>query len=411
MGSVYLFFISLLTPPATLAFAFYGFKKYPGHWKRFFPLFFLAFATLAYAYNPIGTPDLVRYFEMLDVCSTLTLSEVFRWFDDGLFVKNVVFWLVAHLKTYHLLPAITTGITYGVICYITCDSAIRLNCTKHIGLVLLFQIGILPYITIVCNVRNIVAFSLIILAVYRDTVQNRKNIVTLLLYVFPCFVHNTGFILIAFRVVALFSITAVIVAGVFAVISPVLIVFAYHNSSFLGSSSATRIVRRVITNAYWYMQDTDTSDWARAVAKSGAQHLNRYILMAAAVFLIVLLLWVLLKKKKEIKEFQTFSVFVLIICVFTLACNIFTIPAYWRFSAASFIASGFILNFVMNNYKRFPTYIKTVWLLLCGVMLIKIPLQVWMARLDVDLVDFISNGIITNIYVILYEVFRGLLLW
>ena len=91
-------------------------------------------------------------------------------------------------------------IVYGVAFYITCDVAEEYNAQSTIPAVIAIQGCMLPFFSIISNVRNVTAFSLIVLAVYLDTVKKKRNPVVLILYILPVFIHSSAIILVLLRI-------------------------------------------------------------------------------------------------------------------------------------------------------------------------------------------------------------------
>ena len=170
--------------PLALIVAVLGIWKNPSRWRLFFPMLVYVLFVGAYCYIP-GTNsnvDLVRYFPEVELYGEMSLSEAFSYADDVLYARDFLFWLCGHLHATHLVPAITTAAVYGVAGYISCDSAERCDAKRYIGGILLFQLMMLPYISIINNIRNVSGFSLIILAAYLDIVKQKKTIWVWLCY-------------------------------------------------------------------------------------------------------------------------------------------------------------------------------------------------------------------------------------
>ena len=109
--------------------------------------------------------DLVRYFQMIEQCKNLPFSQAFTWGNDGLVVKNLVFWIISRLGDVHILPALAAAIYYGVSAYLAVD---QYREGDKIYPIILFQLLTIPFLESLSNVRNVSAFALLILAAYRD---------------------------------------------------------------------------------------------------------------------------------------------------------------------------------------------------------------------------------------------------
>lgn len=392
---------ALLLPPILPVIATVGFWKDGTHWKRYIGFYVLTAALLAFSYVPLNEPDLVRYFEMLDDLKRTDLFQGLRFYDDGLIVKNFLFWLVAKTGINALLPAISTGTVYFAAAYMTCKTAELWNMQKYIGWVLLLQTVLLPYLSIVNNVRNICTFSLILLAVYRELILKKRNLATLLLYVLPCFIHDSAIVLIALRAAAALAKrwNPAIIAGVIFIPSAINLAYRYV---YLFDS--VEIVHSAILKAYWYMNDTDTTVWATAVSKSLWQRANRFAVLLLVAWIAVMIYHMLLRRKNE--WYAGFSEYLFLLCLVTLACNIFTTPQYWRFAAGVLLAAGGVLIPILALMKKNSRSFVLIPMLLYGMGYVF--LQLWQAKSIADVLPWMSHFITDNVYVILYTVLQSM---
>ena len=105
--------VLLLSAPLSIAVYLLGIAYRPKLWKKYTYLLVLSLAAIAYAYKPYGSPDLERYFEQLAECAKRSLSEVFALYGDSLYLRSILFWVLAKLGLGQLLPALTALCVYG----------------------------------------------------------------------------------------------------------------------------------------------------------------------------------------------------------------------------------------------------------------------------------------------------------
>lgn len=170
MAVLSIFFLFLPLPILTVVVFWFDICRDPKQWPKYIWLFLYPVFIFAYCIEPSYSNDLSRYFLQLERFENVSFREAFQISSDGLFVRDLLFWLIARTKNVHLLPAVTTSMLYAICMYITCDSARRMNKEKYIGVVMAFEVLIIPYFNIVCNIRNVTAFAFISLAAYRDLV-------------------------------------------------------------------------------------------------------------------------------------------------------------------------------------------------------------------------------------------------
>ena len=190
------YILIFLSTPLVGGYAALGLKKCPSKWKKYFLFYVVTIFIISYSCTPLNECDLTRYFDMVEIVSKLKSIKAIIFFqNDGLFIKNFIFWFIGKTGDYHLLPAFSNSIVYGVAGYITCSIASERKAEKYIPIIFVVQISMLPFFSITSNVRNICTISLVTLAVYLDLVKKKKSILICMLYILPCFIHSCGVII------------------------------------------------------------------------------------------------------------------------------------------------------------------------------------------------------------------------
>ncbi|MBQ6214579.1 MAG: EpsG family protein [Oscillospiraceae bacterium] len=390
-------------PVLAFGFAWYLMIKAPskkeGYTFYIYSMFILAYC---YEFSESSNVDLVRYFKQLEHIEGMTLSKASAYFNDGLVTEHVLFWIIAQLQMPHLLPAITTATVFGVGTYITYDSASieqRKNCWK----ILLVQLVMIPFFTVVANVRNVFAFSIVILAVYRDLVKSKRNLPTLILYLLAIFMHKTGIILFVLRILVPVFKRAYLLTVLLIFSLPVIIKFAYSHIylvTFGGNLGKT--ARRLISSSYNYLLGTEGSgnlaEYAQRLESSTGATVNRYIIMA---FMLGLFALYLIKyiKTKDMSNFQIYGV---LLCALTLACNVIDAPIYWRFAAAACLVLAPVF-YDFFDYQLFnPKTTNNIWVLIIMFLILRFAVQSYRSR-EIFTSPIAVNILITNAYTIMYQ--------
>lgn len=398
--------------PLCMLISVIGLWKNPSNWKKFLLLLGYAIFIISYTYQPLEESgvDLIRYFWDVEYCGRLSLKETIEYFNDGLFVENFLLWLVGHIGDVHLLPAISTTCVYIVACYITCDLATEYSVKRNIGWIILFQFMMIPLVSIINNVRNVFAFSAIILAAYLDIVKQKKNVLILFLYLIGCFMHLSAIFFLILRVIcrlAKKSLELVIVLPF--VMGPMIMLIHQNRSRFVLNfpmfsvgGSINNGIQLMIQKMYNYMID-ETSDYAIIAKNSRYFRTNRGVMMLSAALAIALIFYIVRFNKGIFKQDSKILVFVLLIGIMTLSCNIFAVPNYWRFSAASYVASGLLVVPIAANYKNLPVLIRSVFVLYIAIAVIGLLLQFWFARTTVSFLEWGGKIMVTNIYTIIIK--------
>lgn len=395
--------IILCFPPIALFYSLYGLKKYQSQYWYFMMIFIITIFVMGYIYEPINSSDLTRYFAELKICQGMSLRSYFAWAGDGLFVKDIIFWIIGKSNAFNILTGLSLAIVYGIDGWILYQSAMVNDRRDLVLEILVFQLFLLPFISVINNVRNISCFALIICAVYRETVLKKKDWKTWCFYILPCFVHHTGFLLVILRILAGFSWGAIITSFFMLMIAPQIIVILYKRTEIITNILGTGIVRRFLDSAYSYLMDDGKSGWSLMVSRSISQQLNKKIMMGIAILSIGLLIWIM---KEKICENYTYLVFNLLLCFITLTCNIFTIPAYWRFAAASTIASSYWYIILIKNINKASFIVKIMFFCLIVLGVSALIMQIWIGRNNIDIKIYILDFFLKNIYYTVFDILR-----
>jgi hypothetical protein len=385
----------------------------PKKWEKYLPLLVLALGVMAYAWIASVETDLTRYFDMAEGYGEYSLAQAFQAniLDNNLWVCIAVFWLAGKLGCVNLLPMLSVMVVYGVTFYITCDTAKTYHAEKCIPGILLLQFCLQPYVSIMGNIRNVTAFSLIVLASYRDLVQKKRNILTVVLYVLPIFIHPTALVLLLLRSVVFLSNKIKFIFLAIVAFLPQMIDFAYHNIINIIASYNSRIASiatSMILKAYWYVNDT-TSELAVHVANSKADTINRALMISIAVFVTLLIYFYYDRKLSEKKDGMIDFCFELAIVV--IACGWFTIGHYWRFTVALVCACGTLWIRVAQNLRTAPVWVRLAFQASPAVMALGLAIQLWNSRYITDYPAWMANIVLTNIWTILSDIVRGILAW
>ena len=389
--------------PVAGAYSLFGFYKDVRHWRRYFVFGVLVVFTIAYNYIPVGHPDLVRYLADISKAEHYSLIRYVELLGDGLIVKNVVFWFAGKLGIPHLVPALSATIVYGVTVYISYDYAERRGLLKNAFWVLIIQCMMLPFVGIVNNVRNVCAFALICLAIYRETVQKRINFVTIALYILPCFMHKTGFFIIVVRLLSALMGRYMVVAIIASISMPIIVEFLYKYYRFFERFGLIgSFISRSILTAYRSMVSTST--WANTVMSSRYHLTNRYIDLAVCVLMIIISL--LLSKKKQL-VYSRYMYFCQLMCVITLGTNVFRTPVYWRFFSAVIIAGGPIICLAISNLQK-NRHRENLWYMFIPLSAVLILfLNLYGYKENISYADLIINSLINPASVIAFTMLRN----
>lgn len=345
----------------------------PKKWKMFIIIYGLIIFIVSYLYIPQSYTDLYRYFQLLDLCKNTSFSnasyQLNNFYNDNLFIRNILFWVVANYANYHILPALTTTSVFYIGAYVIGDYAQRIKRLQLIAPMLLCEYLQLPLFGIMVNIRNVFAFSLIILAAYRDCVQHKRNINTLLLYILPCFLHTSAFLLVIFRFIAP-------LVKKLKYIIPLILLFIPEiiNLSYMYLDRLPSFLNSAVLKAYGYLKNDIATDWGNTVINSRFFKVQRFAMILIAIIVIILIYIAKISLSKSIESFVFFN---LLIWVATIGCNIFTSPHYWRFFSAGILSMNVLIANFSSVYKSLSVVVKILIATLYMSSLFMFILNVW----------------------------------
>ncbi|MCP2033608.1 hypothetical protein L1279_000591 [Planomicrobium sp. HSC-17F08] len=321
------------------------------------------FGVLAFAFIPVegSTSDLVYYFTQIDFMTGVTLHEVldFKNSRSSMVAAEIFYFMVNRLGNQHFLPAISMFITYAIATYITTDLGKRLKIKRgKVLLILIIIFFILPFPSLVSNVRNIMAFSISLLAVYNDIVKKKRNIFTLSLYILPIFLHISSLLIIIIRLLLFFY------KGKGKILVLLLLVVSTFSSRLfevlLNLIPNNITILNEFTNKGLYYVSTNDSAYISYLQNSAFAQIEKVFFVSLAIFFVVTSLT--LKKEKSLNEnfdnsydnnkgLKEFNSFFLLLCVMVIASIPVELTTYARFSWATLITSPILLlqvKFKMN---------------------------------------------------------------
>lgn len=271
--------------------------------------------------NPKSDPDLVRYLEILKNYDGKTLLESFNLAYDNLYSVDIFFHLVSKLENPQMLPAISVFIFYFILFYVFLDYKIKMNVSnKNFIIYILFSLGAISFPVIVNGIRWPIACMVFFLAFYREIVQNKKNVFTLLLYIIPIFMHFSMLVFVVLRlavfirnkkIAVIVTIFSGLIPNIFNLLSQILP---------LGSSNV--IIGQFVYfinrgNMYFQWKDTD-SGWAEIVSKSSYYKVESlYYIAITIMFFFIVYLHAKSEKNQEFSKDNVFVFYLIIITVTT----------------------------------------------------------------------------------------------
>lgn len=328
-------------PVLALPISIYGMSKESRYWKIYAFLFAYFFAAIAYNFNYIVPNDLTRYFDQVNQYTNMTLVSVFESDYNNLYVKDIIFWVIAKIGDVHLLPFLTTFVVYYVAGYISGYFIYTYNYKDYAIFQFLMIIGALELNIVINYVRNIFAFALVIMGVFRWCIEKKRNLLSVLLIISSIYVHSTAILVVLFIVLLplmqkgqkLFFIFALFAASVIDIIYKKIDIFSEN------------ILGNLIIKAHAYFHDEVAIAWSAKVAVSMEYRIIKIFYLTLTAITILVFMFSLKKDNENArdKEITNFQNYIMLYGVMALSCLPIVTPAYNRFYSGFIIGSSVIM--------------------------------------------------------------------
>jgi len=162
--------------------------------KQLFFLFSLSALSLgfiAFGTFPNEGSDLSRYYVELENMRQGGLDYV----NENSLYKNTIltnflFYAVSLTDTNNLLPFFSTVLTFLIFSYVVIKETKKYNIKSSVlSLFILTFFSIIFFRAFLTGIRQHLALSIMLLAIYRDFIENKKDFKTILIYLIPLLIH------------------------------------------------------------------------------------------------------------------------------------------------------------------------------------------------------------------------------
>ena len=276
--------------------------------KQLYFLFILSALSLgfiAYGTFPNEGSDLSRYYIEIENMRHRGLEYVFNDFlYKNTILTNVFFYLISLTNNNHLLPFFSTILTFSIFSYVVIKVTKRYNI--KISVLSIFILSFLAIIflrPILTGVRQHLALSIMLLAVFKDFNENKRDFKTILLYILPLLIHTGTIPIIIIRILYLFK-------GKFYKIRYLL----------LGWTFLIPFLSIIFLNTNNYL--SETFEKLLGYQYSDYPDMRLFIILILILLLILYLVKTVSKEKKNLQDFklEDYTKFYILLLIFTVGC-------------------------------------------------------------------------------------------
>lgn len=305
-----------------------------------------------------GNVDLSRYYNQILQFHKMPLLTVLEEDVEFLYTRDILFWIISWLGRPQLLAFVVGTIIYGIAFYILYDQICR---SEHIfswfeilQLAVIIVGSISPFY-VISTVRSSLSFVLISFAVYRDLVQKKVNLITLVLYVVPIGLHIASLAVVILRIlqplVKRFGFSILIAAGSFSFLINYIYDFVHD---FSATNPLSQMLYAMISKAHFYL-NWNEGGYATEIEKSLTNKIFRVYGIWSIILCIALFAVYNIIEKKEGKTkvsglFQIPMVnYLFLIAVVALGCLSMKTGGYDRFEWVFVLFSPVFFTRIMKK--------------------------------------------------------------
>lgn len=332
--------------------------------------FALIYGMIGYSLRPHYNIDLVRYYMQIEKLAGKKLSYIFSTDRQRLYVQDILFYFVSRTGNANILGFIVGFVCYLVIFYIFFDvikyyqTTTDHNCNLHILMIGVVMVSIVSPMSVLSNVRCVSAYILISFAAYREWIQKKKNVTTLLLYIIPVGLHASAVIILMMRIAVPFlkRFTKIFIST--ALLLPILIEFIYEKISKISLNNIPfYYIMNAVGKAYRYLNWTE-GGWADQVENSLSNKITR---IYGTFFLIIMIIFYFTNKKNvKNTEHKRMHDYLFVCSVVALGTLNIKVGAFWRFEALVVFFSPIILMpIVVYEIKKYKYLLVVLYLSAC----------------------------------------------
>lgn len=375
--------ISVLIPPLGLPLGIAGLYFDRKSWKWYVFCLAYAFGASAYCYETTGTSDITRYFEYIEGIKGVSFTNILNYGKYGsegeaLYVFNFICWIAGSLNDPHIVPFVSVFLVYYLSFRIYCEIGKDYEISSRDMIWgIFFLVMALNFFSLVNNIRNVLAYIIVGYAVYLDCYKRKRNIITLLLYVLPVFIHSSASVLIIIRLLLFLAKRGKIIGvGLALVLAPIL--EALRNLAENMTSGSLKYLRKAIFMAYNYFNDKSAVEWGLEAQASGTERLFKIAYIAIMIIMCAYFYFIIreMNKNKDTRATSYFT-FVFYIGLMGISCMPMLVPIYWRFSATMIALGGCVFPMSIKVQKKMVVARQVSWIALYALGALCMCLYIW----------------------------------
>lgn len=173
--------------------------------KKILNIYLLCLVLMAYFFVPPPGEDLYVIIPVMKSYASLSTTDLLLTLTTRETpLASLYYHIIGKFNLPGLLPAITALIVYSNIFYIINDFAEKYKIeNKHVSKTLFYIMSTGFYVVAISNIRTLLSFSILAVAIYKEYFCNQKIIKSVPSYIVSFLIHSSSLIIIGIRFISL----------------------------------------------------------------------------------------------------------------------------------------------------------------------------------------------------------------
>lgn len=198
---IFAIFVMLINPLLAIPFAFRDYlesrRPAPCALCISFAMGYLAFYSES---RYIG--DLERYIQLLDKYREVPFFKCFDIFYSRLYLMDIFFWICSRFSNPRMLAVMVALVCYYCVLWIVLDFSREMDSDdEETKIITISVLCIIPFYSFIGAARSSVSIVLGAVALYRDVIKKKHDVLNLLLYLAPVFIHQAGIVAVLVKII------------------------------------------------------------------------------------------------------------------------------------------------------------------------------------------------------------------
>lgn len=173
--------------------------------KKILKIYVVILTIMAFFFKPASSADLSRLIRESQFLANFNLTELLNYIKNtSTPLSNLYLYIFGKIGIYGLLPAVSTFIVFSNLFYVVDDySSKKKFSNKTIAVIVLFLMSTGFYMETISNIRDMVAYSILIRCFYNEFYNGKSISKNLVYYIISILFHASSLLFVTLRFIYL----------------------------------------------------------------------------------------------------------------------------------------------------------------------------------------------------------------